>query len=256
MIRPIVSSFCFLALAALPVSAEVLYAVGSPGTLLTVDLDSGRIETRSTLALPDQSRLNGVTVLADDTVLLAGTVPGVRTRNYLALLGNGRVQTLNVTGLAQRSALLSVLATRQGALLGVASAQSEGVAQRLVTIDRQTGKALPLADFALSKSVLLSNLTQCPNGRIYGTTFPQEGGAHLVRVDLLQHKLTRLPGLQIAGQPFGGGIKSLACSGANELFALSPSSTEGQSVLYRLDAASGSLNEVLTAEIEKIAFRP
>jgi hypothetical protein len=228
-----------------------------------INPETGQIEPgkervlRSTpLVLRPSERIAGFAALSSASLLFSKTqgVPGAPEVVSHLLVANESSQTLTVTGLGANNTVETLLITDDGSLLCIVSLNSGVPPFRLATIDPKTGTASLLEDFHLPPNTRFSNLTQCGNGLIYGTSIGTQGSIRLVQIDIPNRQIIDLPFLHFEEQMVSDDLKSLTFSSSGQLYALADLKERGKNLLLEVDVDTGALHLVNEIDTEKITF--
>lgn len=230
----------------------------------TINLENGEINQRTQLRTAEgtptllrrNERLSGLTSLAKGNLLIVTTrgVPGEPEVVSRLMLSNGSSQNLAIKGLGENHTVESVLANKDDSVLSIVSLNSGIPPFRLATLDAKTGQAILLEGFNFPPSTRFGNLTQCPNGMIYGTALGQEGSVRLVQLDIQNQQIIDLPLLRFGQRTLSNDLKSLTCSETGKLFALADPIKRGNNLLLTVDIGTGAMNLVKEVDTEKITF--
>ena len=249
---------------------------GSTSSQLVVQslhLTTGQVQTQTSIPVQQQTntqlqplttaaqnlqpyeQLSALTSILDGRLIIAtNPVRGSDQANptRLTIVQGSSSQTLNVSGLDPQEALWSLLGTNDGSLIGLVGKTNGSFPYRLANIDIQTGQ-LSLISFTLPSFEWFSNLTQCPDGKIYATAAGFEGGISLVQLDLKQGLLIRLPQLSFKTGYWRNGLNSLTCSLGGKFLALAaPSRHASIKYLYTVDPGTGAMSLQRTFNVNKI----
>jgi hypothetical protein len=244
---------------------------GADGTdaeivIQTINPETGQIQDRAQPQLQGgggipsvlrrDERLGGFAALAKGSLFVTKTqgIPGEPEVLSRLMISNGSSQTLTITGLGANNTVESLLITNDGSILCIVSLNSGVPPFRLATIDAQTGKASLVEGFNFPPNQRFSNLTQCPNGTIFGTSLGTEGSVRLVQLDLQKRQIIDLPLLRFEKRPVSNDLKSLTCSGADQLYALADPLKRDSNLLLTVDIGTGAMNLVKEIDAEKITF--
>lgn len=168
---------------------------------------------------------------------------------------SGSVKTLEVLGLKKQDVLESLAGTNTNQLFGlVVKVNGKGDA-RLVAIDINTGEVDYTEKVKLPGNQRFSTLTQCSDSIMYTTTTASSGVTSLVELDLNQKKPVPLAQLSLDGKPWISGLRSLACSGAGQLFALGSGRYETVNSLFLIDTKTGKMTKLREFDAVRAAFR-
>jgi hypothetical protein len=230
----------------------------------TINPENGDINQRTQLKnqegapaiLRRNERLSGLASLVKGSLLIAATqgLPGDPEVVSRLMISNGSARNIPMRGLAPNNTIESLLANNDGSILSIVSLNSGIPPLRLATIDTQTGQASLIEGFNFPPNTRFSNLTQCPNGTIYGTALGQEGSVRLVQLDVPNKKIMDLPLLRFEQRTLSNDVKSLSCSGTGQLFALADPIKRDSNVLFTVDIATGAMKLVKEVDTEKITF--
>lgn len=233
--------------------------------LESLDLTNDQLQSnvQTGITLEANERLSGFTSLADGTFTLA-TAPttaavngGANLSRLISFVGSPQPQIAvfsELPGLAKNNTIESLLATQDGKLLSILSLNQGTPPFSLATIDRNNGQVSP-SSITLPPERRFSNLTQCPDGTIYLTSLGRSDSTSLVQLDLQQEQLISLPRLTFNNMPLSNDLAGLACSGSNQLYALSNPSFQGTNSLFTLDASTGVMSLVKPFAVDKITFK-
>lgn len=164
------------------------------------------------------------------------------------------VKTLDISGLKKQDRLESLAGTNSGQLFGlVVKSNGKGDA-RLVAIDINTGQIDYTEKVKLPGDQRFSTLTQCSDGTLYTTSVAPSGLTNLVQLDLNQKKPVSLAQLSLDGNPWTSGLKSLACSGAGQIYALGSGRYEIINYLFLIDAKTGNMTRLREFPAVKVTF--
>ncbi|HEY9845773.1 MAG TPA: hypothetical protein V6D03_06200 [Candidatus Caenarcaniphilales bacterium] len=235
-------------------------AVPRSVALQSLNLETGQVEDlndlTSAIKLLPNERLTGFSSLPDGTFVIATTTArttATASSNRLMFLDNSS-PTLTVSGLAQGSTIESLMVTKQGSLLSLVSQNNHSKAFRLTAIDRQTGKSRPITELSLPRDQRFGTLTQCADGTIYASSPDLKGNTSLVELSLEQGQFTSLPPLNFNGTPWQSGLRTLACSPANQLYVLAAPQHETINSLYTVDTRTGAMSFLRDFAVNQISF--
>jgi hypothetical protein len=230
----------------------------------TINPENGDINQRTQLKnqegalaiLRRNERLSGLASLAKGSLLIAATqgLPGDPEVVSRLMISNGSARNITMRGLGPNNTVESLLAKNDGSILSIVSLNSGIPPLRLATIDAQTGQASLIEGFNFPPNTRFSNLTQCPNGTIYGTALGQEGSVRLVQLDVQKQQIMDLPLLRFEQRTLSNDVKSLTCSGTGQLFALADPIKRDSNVLFTVDVGTGAMKLVREVDTEKVTF--
>jgi hypothetical protein len=229
----------------------------------TIDPETGQIQPGkervllgNPLVLRPSERIAGFAALSGTSLLFSKTqgVPGAPEVVSHLLVANESSQTLTVTGLGENNTVETLLITDDGSLLCIVSLNSGVPPFRLATIDPITGIASLVEDFQLPPDTRFSNLTQCGNGAIYGTSIRTQGSIRLVQIDIHNQQIIDLPFLHFEERMVSDDLKSLTFSSSGQLYALADLKERGKNLLLTIDIDTGALHLVNGIDTEKITF--
>lgn len=239
-------------------------------TNIIQDLDTTTLgpSLQSDVLQPDE-RLSGFTVLPDGTFITA-TAPTMfvttkKPDKLSKLILKNKSSSPKILsalqGLPGNSTVESLLSTKKGKLLSILSLNQGTPPFILADTDSQTGQVSPTDELALQPNLRFSNLTQAPDETIYATSIGSEGITSLVQLDLVNKsvitgkgKIIPLPRLSYNGKPLANDLLGLACSPANQLFALGDPTYEGTNSLFIVDVKTGEMKLLRKFNVDKIAF--
>jgi WD40 repeat protein len=233
----------------------------------SLDLKTGKVQTQTSIpiqpltnapqSLQPYKQVSALTSLLDGTLVIA-TNPSIGREQAnptrLTTVQGLSSQTLNVSKLAPHEALWSLLGTNDGSLIGLVAKTNGSFPYKLVNIDIQTGQ-VSFISFTLPTDEWFSNLTQCPDGKIYATAARAGGDISLVQLDLKQGQLIRLPQLSFNGRYWRSGLNSLTCSPGNKFLALAaPNRHTAIKNLYTVEPGTGAMSLRGTFDVTQITF--
>jgi hypothetical protein len=235
---------------------EIIIQTINPETGQTQDRAESQLQGGTPSVLRRDERIGGFAALAKGSLFVAKTqgVPGEPEVVSRLMVSNGSSQTLTVSGLGENNTVESLLVSNDSSILCIVSLNSGVPPFRLATIDAQTGKASLVEGFNFPPNERVSNLTQCPNGTIYGTSSGTEGAVRLVQLDLQKRQIIDLPLLRFEKSTLSNDLKSLTCSGTDQLYALADPKERGKNYLLTVDIGTGEMNLVKEVDAEKITF--
>lgn len=236
--------------------AEIIIQTVNPANGQIQDRAEPQLRGGTPSILRRNERLGGFAALPNGSLLVAKTqgIPGEPEVVSRLIVSNGSSQTLTISGLGENNTVESLLTTADGLILCIVSLNSGVPPFRLATIDSQTGKASLVEGFNFPPNARFSNLTQCANGTIYGTSLGTEGSVRLVQLDVQNRQIIDLPLLRFEKRTLSNDLKSLTCSGADQLYALADPKERGKNYLLTVDTATGVMNLVKEVNTEKITF--
>lgn len=229
----------------------------------TIDPETGQIQNGkervllgTPLFLQRGERIAGFAALSSASLLFSKTqgVPGAPKVVSHLLVVDKSSQTLTVKGLGDNNTVETLLITDDGSLLCIVSLNSGVPPFALATIDAETGTASLLEDFHFPSDKRFSNLTQCGNGLIYGTSIGTQGSIRLVQIDIPNQQIIDLPFLHFEEQMVSDDLKSLTFSSSGQLYALADLKERGKNLLLTIDIDTGALRLVNEIDTEKITF--
>lgn len=227
------------------------------GAQTQVPISTGIILAGDTNTLLPYAQISGLAALNDDRLVLATNPINVEKKDNptrITVIEGNSVKTLETSGLRKQDRLESLAAANNNQLLGlVVKSNGKGDA-RLVAIDINTGQIDYTEKVKLPGNQRFSTLSQCSDGTMYTTSIAKSGETTLVRLDVNQKKPVALAQLTFEGSPWVSGLKSLACSDANELFALGSRRYETVNYLFRIDPKKGEMIRLREFPAVSIAF--
>jgi hypothetical protein len=219
--------------------------IGSNETLNSLNsLKNGIVADRVQALVESNETLSGLTSLSDGTlVLVANPVisDGKQTTPTRIILLSTPVKTLIVSGLEENQQLGSLLGTNDGRLLGLVGKKNGTPPIRLVDINLQTGQISFNTKIKFPSDERVSNLAQCPDGKLYTSLVGFDGDTTLVQLDSNQKKPIRLAQLKVNGQLWNNGLQSLVCSPTGQLIAFGAMRYETPNAVYSVDKTNGNM---------------
>jgi hypothetical protein len=234
---------------------EIVFQAINPETG-QIEPEEERVLRSTPLVLQRGERIAGFAALSSASLLFSKTqgVPGAPEVVSHLIVVNKSSQTLTVTGLGDNNTVETLLITDDGSILCVVSLNSGVPPFSLATIDAETGTACLLEDFHFPSDARFSNLAQCGNGLIYGTSIGTEGSIRLVQIDIPNQQIIDLPFLHFEEQMVPDDLKSLTFSSSGQLYALADLKERGKNLLLTIDIDTGALHLVNEIDTEKITF--
>ena len=237
-------------------------AVTSTGISLDGDNEArsstGIILNENADALQPYKKVSGLASLSNGKIVVATNPTNVNKKGNptrITVSQSGSIKTLEVLGLKKQDVLESLAGTNTDQLFGlVVSLKDKGDA-RLVAIDINTGQIDYTEKVKLPGNERFSTLTQCSDSIMYTTSTARSGVTTLVQLDLNQKKPVPLAQLSLDGKPWISGLKSLACSGASQLFALGSGRYETRNSLFLIDAKTGKMTRLREFDAVRAAFK-
>ncbi|MEH2348799.1 MAG: hypothetical protein V7K55_12470 [Nostoc sp.] len=212
---------------------------------------------KSTPLLELNEILSGFTSLTDGTLVVAIT-PVTTSRRQAAptritFLGTP-VKTLIVSGLKRNQQLGSLLGTIDGRLIGLVGKKNGTPPIVLVDIDLQTGEISPISKVKFPSDERVSNLAECPDGKLYTSLVGLNGDTTLVQLDSNQKKPIRLAQLKVDDKAWNNGLQSLVCSATGQLLAFGAMRYEIPNAVYSVDKNSGNMTRLQDFDTTQIAL--
>ncbi|MGF1938809.1 MAG: hypothetical protein RM347_031370 [Nostoc sp. ChiQUE02] len=221
-----------------------------PVGLVLQSLITGKAQVladKSTPLLELNEIVSGFTSLSDGTLVVAITPITTSRRQAtptrITFLGTP-VKTLIVSGLKQNQQLGSLLGTNDGRLIGLVGKKNGTPPIRLVDIDLQTGEISSISKVKFPNDERVSNLAECPDGKLYTSLVGLNGDTTLVQLDSNQKKPIRLGQLKVNGQAWNNGLQSLVCSATGQLLAFGAMRYETPNAVYSVDKNSGNMTRL------------
>ncbi|MBD2524299.1 hypothetical protein [Nostoc sp. FACHB-133] len=206
------------------------------------------------LAEPNEI-LSGFTSLSDGTLVVAIT-PVTTSRKQatptrITFLGTP-IRTLTVSGLKQNQQLGSLLGTNDGRLIGLVGKKNGTPPILLVDINLQTGEISSISKVKFPNDERVSNLAECPDGKLYTSLVGFDGDTTLVQLDSNQKKPIRLAQLKVDGKEWNNGLQSLVCSATDQLLAFGAMRYETPNAVYSVDKNSGNMTRLQDFDVAQI----
>ncbi|MCC5642162.1 hypothetical protein LC607_04110 [Nostoc sp. CHAB 5824] len=201
--------------------------------------------------------LSGFTSLSDGTLVVAATPVSTSrkqaTPTRITFLGTP-VKTLLISGLKQNQQLGSLLGTNDGRLLGLVNKKNGTPPITLVDINLQTGEISSISKIKFPNDERVSNLAQCPDGKLYTSLVGLNGDTTLVQLDSNQKNPLRLAQLKFNGQAWNNGLQSLVCSATGQLLAFGAMRYETPNAVYSIDKSSGNMTRLQDFDAAQITL--
>ncbi|MEH2442299.1 hypothetical protein CDG77_02915 [Nostoc sp. 'Peltigera membranacea cyanobiont' 213] len=239
---------------------NIVPTVTKPVGLVLQSLITGNsqvLEDKSTPLLEPNEILSGFTSLTDGTLVVAIT-PVTTSRRQAALtritfLGTP-VKTLIVSGLKRNQQLGSLLGTIDGRLIGLVGKKNGTPPIVLVDIDLQTGEISPISKVKFPNDERVSNLAECPDGKLYTSLVGLNGDTTLVQLDSNQKKPIGLAQLKVDDKAWNNGLQSLVCSATGQLLAFGAMRYEIPNAIYSVDKSSGNMTRLQNFDTTQITL--
>ncbi|MEH2199368.1 hypothetical protein [Nostoc sp.] len=239
---------------------NIVPTVTKPVGLVLQSLITGNsqvLEDKSTPLLEPNEILSGFTSLTDGTLVVAIT-PVTTSRRQAALtritfLGTP-VKTLIVSGLKRNQQLGSLLGTIDGRLIGLVGKKNGTPPIVLVDIDLQTGEISPISKVKFPNDERVSNLAECPDGKLYTSLVGLNGDTTLVQLDSNQKKPIGLAQLKVDDKAWNNGLQSLVCSATGQLLAFGAMRYEIPNAIYSVDKNSGNMTRLQNFDTTQITL--
>ena len=231
-----------------------------PVGLVLQSLITGKAQiltNKSTPLVESNETLSGFTSLSDGTLVVAITPVSTSrkqaTPTRITFLSTP-VKTLIVSGLEENQQLGSLLGTNDGRLIGLVGKNNGTPPIRLVDINLQTGEISFINKVKFPENERVSNLAECPDGKLYTSLVESDGDTFLVQLDSNQKKPIRLGQLQVNGQAWNNGLQSLVCSGTGQLLAFGALRYQTPNTVYSVDKNSGNMTRLQDFDVTQIAL--
>ena len=228
---------------------EILSSLGSLGNATVADQVTPLVETNETLS--------GFTSLSDGTLVVAATPVSIArkqpTPTRITFLGTP-IKTLIISGLKPNQQLGSLLGTVDGRLIGLVGKKNGTPPITLVDINLQTGEISPISKIKFPSDERVSNLAQCPDGKLYTSLVGLNGDTTLVQLNSNQKSPIRLAQLKLNGQVWNNGLQSLVCSGTGQLLAFGALRYETPNAVYSIDKNSGNMTRLQDFDAAQITL--
>jgi hypothetical protein len=201
--------------------------------------------------------ISGFTSLSDGTLVVATTPVTISrklaTPTRITFLGTP-IKTLIVSGLKQNQQLGSLLGTNDGRLIGLVGKKNGTPPILLVDINLQTGEISSINKIKFPNDERVSNLAECPDGKLYTSLVGFHGDTTLVQLDSNQKKPIRLAQLKVDGKEWNNGLQSLVCSATGQLLAFGAMRYETPNAVYSVDKNSGNMTRLQDFDVAQIAI--
>ncbi|MEH1831231.1 MAG: hypothetical protein V7L29_03900 [Nostoc sp.] len=200
--------------------------------------------------------LSGFTCLKDGTLVVAVTPVTTSkteaTSTRITFLSTP-VKTLIVSGLKQNQQLGSLLGTNDGRLIGLVGKKNGTPPIRLVDINIQTGEISFISKVKFLSDERVSNLAECPDGKLYTSLVASNGDTTLVQLDSQKNPI-RLAQLKLNGRAWNNGLQSLVCSATGQLLAFGAMRYEAPNAVYSIDKNTGNMTRVQDFDASQITL--
>ncbi|MEH2063325.1 MAG: hypothetical protein V7K50_13860 [Nostoc sp.] len=212
---------------------------------------------KSTPLVEPNEILSGFTSLSDGTLVVAITPLSISRREAtptrITFLGTP-VKTLIVSGLKENQQLGSLLGTNDGRLIALVGNKNGTPPIRLVDINLQTGEISSISKVKFPNDERVSNLAECPDGKLYTSLLGFDGDTTLVQLDSNQKKPIRLAQLKFDGKAWNNGLQSLVCSATGQLLAFGAMRYESPNAVYSVDKNSGNMTRLQDFDTAQITL--
>ncbi|MCC5631329.1 hypothetical protein LC613_26580 [Nostoc sphaeroides CHAB 2801] len=223
------------------------------GTSLT----NGTVADQVTALVETNETLSGFTSLSDGTLVLAATPVSIGTKEATSTritFLSTPIKTLIISGLKQNQQLGSLLGTIDGRLIGLVGKKNGTPPITLVDINVQTGEISTISKIKFPSNERVSNLAQCPDGKLYTSLVGLNGETTLVQLDSNQKSPIRLAQLKFNGQAWNNGLQSLVCSGTGQLLGFGALRYETPNAVYSIDKNSGNMTRLQDFDAAQITL--
>jgi hypothetical protein len=150
--------------------------------------------------------------------------------------------------------LSSLLVRSAGTPVGLIAHYSDTPPFSLASVDVQPTQITVTGSKPLNPSARLANLTECPDGTIYGTFMSRELDTQLVRVNVDRPAVEIVVGLSVGGRSLRNDLWDLACSPSGILYGLADPDYDRINQLFRIDLSTGNMTAVATFDVVKMTF--
>ncbi|MBN3874210.1 hypothetical protein [Nostoc sp. JL33] len=218
-----------------------------PRGLILQSLITGKAQMLANKSVPlveSNETLSGFTCLSDGTLVVAITPVSTSRKEAIPTritFLSSPVKTLIVSGLKQNQQLGSLLGTNDGRLIGLVGKKNGTPPIRLVDINVETGEISFISKVKFPEDERISNLAECPDGKLYTSLVESDGDTILVQLDSNQKDPIRLGQLKVNGQAWNNGLQSLICSGTGQLLAFGAMRYQTPNTVYSVDKNSGNM---------------
>ncbi|MEH2417896.1 hypothetical protein [Nostoc sp.] len=218
-----------------------------PRGLILQSLITGKAQMLANKSVPlveSNETLSGFTCLSDGTLVVAITPVSTSRKEAIPTritFLSTPVKTLIVSGLKQNQQLGSLLGTNDGRLIGLVGKKNGTPPIRLVDINVETGEISFISKVKFPEDERISNLAECPDGKLYTSLVESDGDTILVQLDSNQKNPIKLGQLKVNGQAWNNGLQSLICSGTGQLLAFGAMRYQTPNTVYSVDKNSGNM---------------
>ncbi|MEH2423434.1 MAG: hypothetical protein V7K48_21735 [Nostoc sp.] len=220
-------------------------------------LNNGTFADRVKPLIESNETLSGFTSLSDGTLAVAVTPVSTSTKEATPtriIFLSTPVKTLIISELKQNQQLGSLLGTNDGRLIGLVGNKNGTPPIRLVDINLETGEISFITKIKFPNDERVSNLAECPNGKLYTSLVGSDGDTTLVQLDSNQKKPIRLAQLKVNGQEWNNGLQSLVCSATGQLLAFGAMRYETPNAVYTIDKNSGNMTRLQDFDATQITL--
>lgn len=208
-------------------------------------------------ALQPYKQVSGLASLSGGKLVVATNPVDIQKKNNptrITVTQGDSIKTLEVSGLKKQDRLETLTGTNNNQLFGlVVKSNGKGNA-RLVEIDTNTGQINHTERVKMPGNEGFSTLSQCSDGTMYTTSVAKSGLTTLVQLDMNQKKPVSLAQLTLDGNAWISGLRSLACSGAGQIFVLGGRRYDIVNSLFIIDAKTEKMTRLREFQAVRIAF--
>ncbi|MEH1903374.1 MAG: hypothetical protein V7L04_18660 [Nostoc sp.] len=239
--------------------ADRITALVEPNQILSdlTSLRNSKPADHLTPLVDSDEILSGFTSLSDGTLVVAvtpvSTTKKQATPTRITFLGTP-VKTLIVSGLKKNQQLGSLLGTNDGRLIGLVGKKNGTPPIRLVDINLQTGEISLITKVKFPEDERVSNLAECPDGKLYTSLVGFDGSTTLVQLDSNQKNPIKLGQLKVNGEAWNNGLQSLVCSATGQLLAFGGMRYQTPNAVYSIDKNSGNMTRLQDFDAAQITL--
>ncbi|MBR8833705.1 MAG: hypothetical protein DSM106950_06610 [Stigonema ocellatum SAG 48.90 = DSM 106950] len=216
--------------------------------IVVESLNVGSLEMKTQFITPGillpSEQLSGAAAL-NGTPVVAATNISTGSMRLIFLSTSPKTQT--VSGLKSNDTLLDLQVLKDGSLIGMVSNNNSTPPFRLVNINPQTGEITD--NNTLAENQRITNITQCPDGNLYGIAVKPNGETDLIGIENGQ-----TTSLRFNDQLWTSGLSDLVCSPSNQLFALGSGRYELTKYLHTIDQKTGVLTRLKEFNVARITM--
>jgi len=266
MTKSIRALLLFAAVACGPVAAQAaeiygVEALSDRYVIRTLDTDHpGSPRELITIPSESQAQLRDLLQLDDGRIALLHTIPAADGSPLARLTIVGMpgqfaaVHYQSVSGLDRFTTLTRLLVGWGARYYGLTGVQDDRPPYQLITFFVSTRDIVKLKAVDLPEQARYANLTQCPDGKIYGTSLAPQQDTRLVMLDPESAQVTDLSPVTLNQRTLPSDVMGLACDVNGRLYVLANPLRRATTSLFILDPGSGAMSWMAEFAANKIAL--